>query len=210
MREVDQLHPLIKDNAWLFGEDWRLSRSEASLTNVLRAVVDDEVVLEADLAASGGEIRLADGRRGRVDLLFERTILSPGDQQRLVVELKRPSVSLGNKELAQIRGYASALSSHAGVGPGKWAFWLVGASCGSEIRDQLQQRDRAWGHIDAHDQYDIRVTTWGGLLDDAERRLAFYREQLEYDISQDQAVQRVHARHAELLPPEPAKNSGIS
>jgi hypothetical protein len=31
MREVDQLHPLVKDNGWLFGEDWRLSRSEASL-----------------------------------------------------------------------------------------------------------------------------------------------------------------------------------
>ena len=103
MREVDQLHPLIKDNAWLFGEDWRLSRSEASLTNILRTVVDDEVVLEAELASLGGEVLLADGRRGRVDLLFERTILNPGDQQRLVVELKRPSVSLRNKELPQVR-----------------------------------------------------------------------------------------------------------
>lgn len=122
MREVDQLHPLIKDNAWLFGENWRLSRSEASLTNVLRTVVDDEVVLEAELATSGGQVLLVDGRRGRVDLLFERTILNPGDQQRLVVELKRPSVSLRNKELSQVRGYASALSSHAGVGPSKWTF----------------------------------------------------------------------------------------
>jgi hypothetical protein len=206
MREVDQLHPLIKDNAWLFGEDWRLSRSEASLTNILRAVVDDEVVLEAELTSLGGEVLLADGRRGRVDLLFERTILNPGDQQRLVVELKRPSVSLRNKELSQVRGYASALTNHAGVGPSRWTFWLVGASCHSEINGQLEQRDRSWGHIETHDEYDIWVTTWGRLLDEAERRLAFYREQLKYDISQDQAVQRVRARHAELLPPEPGKS----
>ena len=210
MREVDQLHPLIKDQAWLFGEDWRLSRSEASLTNVLRAVVDDDVLLEAELSSLGGELLLADGRGGRVDLLLERTILSPGDQQRLVVELKRPSVSLRNKELGQIRGYAGALSNHPGVRPGKWTFWLVGADCHSEIKGQLEQRDRAWGHIEAHDDYDIWITTWGRLLDDAAKRLAFYREQLNYDISQEQAVERVRARHQEWLPPEPLKSSSES
>ena len=203
MREVDQLHPLIKDQAWLFGEDWRLSRSEASLTNVLRSAVDNEVILEEDIANSGGEVLLADGRRGRVDLLFERTILSPGDQQRLVVELKRPSVSLGNKELGQIRGYAGALSCHPGVRPGKWTFWLVGKTYKPEVRGQVEQRDRAWGHIEAHDDYDIWITTWGHLLDDAERRLAFYRDQLSYDMTQEQAVERVRSRHQKLLPPEP-------
>jgi hypothetical protein len=100
MREVDQLHPLVKDQAWLFGEDWRLSRSESSLTNVLRAVVDNDVLLEADLSSPESELQAKDRRR-RVDLLLERTILSPGDQQRLVVELKRPSVSLNNKELGR-------------------------------------------------------------------------------------------------------------
>lgn len=200
MREIDQLHPLVKDNAWLFGEDWRLSRSEASLTSILRAVVDDEVVLEAELSALGGEGVLANGKRGRVDLLLERTILNPGEQQRLVVELKRPSVSIGNKEVSQIRGYASALSKHNGVGPSKWTFWLISTSCKSEIDGQLEQRDRAWGHIETTNEHDIWVTTWGRLLDEAERRLAFYRDQLQYDISQDNAVERVRARHAMLLP----------
>lgn len=201
MREVDQLHPLVRDHAWLFGEDWRLSRSEASLTSILRAVVNHEVMLEAELAALGGEVVLANGKRGRVDLLFQRTILSPGEQQRLVVELKRPSVSLGNKEVGQIRGYASALSKHKGVGPSKWTFWLIGASYSSEIHGQLEQRDRAWGHIESTNEHDIWVTTWGRLLDEAERRLAFYRDQLKYDIGQDEAVRRVRDRHEMLLPP---------
>jgi hypothetical protein len=200
MREVDQLHPLVKDNAWLFGEDWRLSRSEASLTNILRAVVHDEVVLEADLAAHGGEVLLANGKRGRVDLLLERSVLGPGEQQRLVVELKRPSVKLRDKELLQVRGYARTLSKHNGVGPSKWTFWLVGAEYADEIEDELRQDDRPWGHIVNSAAYDIWVTTWGRLLDEAERRLAFYREQLKYDISQEKAVGRVRARHEELLP----------
>lgn len=200
MREVDQLHPLVRDNEWLFGEDWRLSRSEASLTNILRTVVSNEVMLEADLQSVGGQVLLADGRRGRVDLLMQRSIRSPNEQQRLVVELKRPSVKLGNQELGQVRGYASALSKHAGAGPSRWTFLLIGSDCKEEITGQLEQRDRAWGHIESTDKHDIYITTWGRLLDEAEHRLAFYRDQLRYDISQDEAVGRVHERHAEMLP----------
>jgi hypothetical protein len=66
----------------------------------------------------------------------------------------------------------------------------------------LKQRDSAWGHIESGDDYDIFVTTWGHLIDEAEGRLAFYRDQLTYDITQEEATDRVRARHAELLPPE--------
>jgi hypothetical protein len=200
MREVDQLHPLVKDNVWLFGEDWRLSRSEASLTTVLRDVLGDEVMLEADLAASGGQVRREDGTTGRLDLVLQRTIRSPGSQHRLVVELKRPKVALGEKELTQIRSYARALSRHAGMGPSKWTFWLVGAHLSEDITDQMDQRDRAWGHIVNQEHYEVWVTTWGQLLDDAARRLEFYREQLSYDIGQEAAVARVRERHGALLP----------
>ena len=135
MREVDQLHPLVKDHVWLFGESWTLSRSEVSLTNVLRAAVGGDVALEADLLRQGDQVLLPEGKRGRVDLLLQRSLLGPrDDKQRLVVELKRPSVHLGDKELAQVKHYARALTAHPGAGPSKWTFWLVGSDYKSEIR----------------------------------------------------------------------------
>ena len=70
MREVDQLHPLIRDNIWIFGEEWKLSGTEMGLTSVLRAAVSDDVALEADLVRVGDKIFLPDGKRGRVDLLL--------------------------------------------------------------------------------------------------------------------------------------------
>jgi hypothetical protein len=96
---------------------------------------------------------------------------------------------------------ASRLGKHNGVGPSKWTFWLVGAEYADEIEDELRQEDRPWGHIVNSAAYDIWVTTWGRPLDEAEHRLAFYGEQLKYDISQEEAVGRVRARHEELLPP---------
>ncbi len=203
MREVDQLHPLVKANVWLFGEPWRLSASEVGLTNVLRAVVPDDVALEAELVRTGGAVLLPDGKRGRVDLLLQRTLVEPDDRQaRLVIELKRPSVSLGADELAQVRRYAHALSEHAGAGPARWTFWLVGADTTDEIGGELQQQDREWGHVTRAEKYDVRVITWGRLIDQAERRFHFYRDQLSYSASQEDAVERVRRRHEELLPLE--------
>jgi hypothetical protein len=204
MREVDQLHPLVRDNVWLFGESWRLSASEAGLTNVLRATIGDSVALESDLVRDGVHVVLPDGRRGRVDLLLQRTVIGPGDRQdRLVVELKRPSVRLGDEQLTQVKRYARALSGHPGAGPSHWTFWLIGADIrDNEIGGELEQKDREWGHVIATEKYDIHVSTWGALLDKGERSLRFYREQLNYNVSQEEALRRVRERHEELLPPE--------
>ena len=67
----------------------------------------------------------------------------------------------------------------------------------------MQQQYRPWGHITRAEKYDLRVMTWGRLLDQAERRFTFYREQLAYNATQHQAVERVRRRHQELLPPAP-------
>ncbi len=206
LREVDQLHPLVKDNVWIFGEEWRLSGTEMGLTAVLRATVPETVALEPELVSGPTGIRLPDGRRGRVDLLLNRVVHETNERtSRLVIELKRPSVDLGFEQLAQVEGYAQALATHPGVGPSRWAFWLVGSAHKPEIEGSLSQQGREWGHVIQHETYDVRLTTWGRLIDAAEHRLNFYREQLRYDIGQDQAVERVRRRHAELQLPPPVR-----
>jgi Histidine kinase-, DNA gyrase B-, and HSP90-like ATPase len=199
LREVDQLHPLVKDNVWLFGEDWRLTRSEAGITTILRDVLKDEnIAIEADLVQEGSRLLVPEPKRGRVDLLLQRTLNESQLRRRLVVELKRPTVRIGESELAQVKRYARGLAAHPGGGTAKWSFYVVGASCSDEIDADMNQANRAWGHVIEGD-YDVRVTTWSHLLNEAERRLEFYQTQLQYDIEQDEAVARVRARHATLL-----------
>lgn len=209
MREVDQLHPLIRDNVWIFGEEWKLSASELGLTNVLRAAVGDDVALEVDLSRQAGKVQLPDGKRGRVDLLLQRGLIDPDKQfHRLVVELKRPSLHLGDAELTQVKRYARALANNAAAGPTRWKFWIVGSDIKPEVEDELKPQDRAWGHVINAANYDVMATTWGRLIDDAELRFSFYREQLRYNVAQDETVERVRRRHNELLPPEPPPMEG--
>jgi hypothetical protein len=199
LREVDQLHPLVRDNVWLFGEQWHLTRSEASLTNVLRSVAPDRCVLEEDLA--GGPVVRVDGSQGRVDLLLHRDLETTTGYRRLVVELKRPSDKLDQAHLAQVKSYVQALMDKQSVGAERWEFWLVGSMTHRDIEPDLEQSGRARGHVLHGGNYDLYVVTWQEIIDRRLHELSFIRNQLDYDIGQDAAVDRLRERHEALVPP---------
>ena len=201
MLEVSQLQPLVRGNEWLFGEEWKLAQSERSLTNVLRDVVPDTLVLEEDLLATGGKVVRSDGKGGRVDLMLQRLFRGPsGRRERLIVELKRPSKTLGPRELEQVRSYARALDRHQGVAPCHWTFWLVGTKFNADLLGDADQRDRPWGHMDARNSYDIFITRWSDLIEAAEHRYEFIRSQLNLEIGQEEAAGRLRQRHGDLIP----------
>jgi hypothetical protein len=198
-REIDQLHPLIRDNAWIFGETWQLTASEKSLRTVLRSVIDDDVVLEDELEDFLGSAE--EGDRRRVDLLLQRTFYGPEElRHRLVVELKRPSVELGVQESQQITGYATRLSGHQGAGASKWTFLLIGSGIKEELKPQLKQLNRKKGHLVNGEDFDVFVTTWGDQLNECENRYRFYYDQLQSSATLDDSMIRMRQRYAHLLP----------
>jgi hypothetical protein len=88
VRERTQLHRIVAENAWMFGEQYNLSVDDQSLTEVLKkhvAARNREVEIDEPVVR-------ADGSRGIVDLMFSRNIQLAGSEHRehLVVELKRP------------------------------------------------------------------------------------------------------------------------
>ena len=206
MREVDQLHPLVKDNIWLFGEEWTLSGSEMGLTSVLRDTVGNDVALEQDLVREGAQVLLPGGKRGRVDLLLQRTLIAPDQRRhRLVIELKRPSVAIGDAELTQVKRYARALANNPAAGNSRWEFWLVGATVKDEIEGDLNPLDRDWGHVINAANYDVRVTHWGQLLNDGTtpcllpRPAALFRDAGGGSRARSSAAPRIAARRPFLI-----------
>ncbi|MCZ6863014.1 MAG: hypothetical protein O7I42_22565, partial [Alphaproteobacteria bacterium] len=56
LKERSQLHHMIADNAWMFGEEYHLAVSDRSLTEVLRAHkkgLDDSIVID-EIRPDGG------------------------------------------------------------------------------------------------------------------------------------------------------------
>lgn len=147
LREVDQLHPMIAKNLWLFGDDWNMAMNEVGLTNVLQAHLEDhlgeDVVLENRLET----VTQPDGRTGRVDVLLFRSRRDDSSTERLVIELKRPNVRVGKKELDQIKGYARAIvddPQYSGVDC-KWRFYLITYEYSDKILRDIRQEGQTGG-----------------------------------------------------------------
>ncbi|MEJ2862153.1 ATP-binding protein [Actinomycetospora flava] len=200
-REVDQLHPLIARNLWIFGEEWTLARTEVGLTGVLKShlgLLGGETELEVDLEA----VRRDDGRSGRVDVLLFR---GRGDEEfteRLVVELKRPTVTVGRDELEQIKSYARAIVDDPQYSGTKcrWQFILVTYNYDHRIHRDINERERPRGLADDQEEYQVWVKTWGELFDTAERKLKFFRDQLEYEATDDRVTRHLQESYNSFIP----------
>ncbi len=104
LKERSQLHRIIAQNCWLFGEEYYLSVDDQSLTEVLRKhrkLLGDNTVIDEPVKHVSKE-------RGIVDLVLSRAIRrhKADELTHLVVELKAPKVKIDRDEITQLEEYA--------------------------------------------------------------------------------------------------------
>ncbi|MET9779148.1 hypothetical protein ABZ023_33715 [Streptomyces sp. NPDC006367] len=122
--------------------------------------------------------------------------------KRLVIELKRPTVKVGPKELTQIKNYAQAIiddPQYSGVGC-KWRFYLVTYDYSDKILRDIRQKDRPAGLAYVQDDYEVWVKSWGEILDAGERKLRFFQEQLNYEATDDRVTQHLRESYSHFIP----------
>ncbi|CAN5839514.1 hypothetical protein BH23ACT8_BH23ACT8_03120 [soil metagenome] len=197
--ERAHLHELVAEETWIFGEQYALSASDRSLTEVLRKHLDAD-----DKELLGAPVLRGDGRAGRVDLMLSRRIPHPRPEQRehLVVELKRPKVVVGMKEVDQIKSYARAVvaDSRFATVDATWTFWLVTAEFDDEARHESEQKGRAAGILHITDTVTVWLRTCASLINDARSRLELFQKELAYASDDDSAVEYVRQRHRDAVP----------
>lgn len=108
LKERTQLHKILADNTWIFGEEFNLSVNDKSLTEVLRqhrASLGDDIVIDEP-------VKHISKKRGIVDLMLSRALRRhrADELEHLVVELKAPKVKIGKKEITQVEEYAISVA----------------------------------------------------------------------------------------------------
>ncbi len=104
MLERTQLHRVLAGETWVFGEEFALAVDDESLTTVLKRHL--KILGRDDLAEDVTMASVTDpeGHSRIVDLMLARSLgQSRNRREHLVVELKRPSVNVGDDQAAQIR-----------------------------------------------------------------------------------------------------------
>jgi hypothetical protein len=189
--ERSQLHRILAQETWIFGEEFNLLNDDEDLTSVLRS----HLTVLGRTELSPEPVFDTDGNAGIVDLMLSRRVPTATDHERkhLVIELKRPSQPINEEVLSQVKKYAKAVASddrfiESGV---VWDFLAVSNSFTSDAEMDARQTGKPRGLIVEYDEpTKIRVwaKTWGQIIQEAEGRLTFYKRRLEYQANDAEAL----------------------
>ena len=198
IKERGELDVLIRDNTWIFGESFHFTMSEAGLTKVMNCVSD-----ELALKRSKGKARKLDGTIGRVDSFMGRVVPHADRQHRefLLVELKRPSLVVGRREVDQLEDYVNAILSQPDFINTStfWNFYLITGEYDDVVKERVTQKERPVGLYLDKPNYKVWVKTWAELIRDCESRLDFVQEKLQIEVSVEEIAERIAQLKASIL-----------
>lgn len=212
--ERSQLHRIIAQETWIFGEQFNLMNDDEDLLAVLRShiqllgIESDEGTKRQGLSPVEPVLD-ADGKAAIVDLMLSCRVPTATDDDRkhLVIELKRPSQSLNEDVINQIKKYAKAVAfddrfHHSNV---EWDFVAVANRFTKDAELEARQSGKPRGLIlELDDPIKIRVwaKTWGEIIQEAEGRLTFYKRRLEYQANDHEALRYLRTINADYLSEE--------
>lgn len=201
LRERSQLHKILEQNTWIFGEEFNLWASDKELTTILKAHRDK---LDPDLVIDE-PVKVVNKTRGIVDLMLSRAQRRHrhNDLEHLVIELKAPKVTINASHLMQIEGYALAVEEDPRfnrVDGLHWHFWIISDEYNKEVAARIKNGpDPQRRLIQKGARVSVGVKTWGEVLEENNARLQFVKEKLEHRVDDGQALAYLQERHREFL-----------
>lgn len=201
LKERAELHRLLAENTWIFGEEFFLSVDDQSLTEVLKK----------HLAANGADtvvdkaVKRIDGRVGIVDLMLTRSIpcQRQNELEHLVIELKRPTVKIGSGELAQVESYAFAVAEDerfTGLDT-RWTFWVISNDMDEHAKRRARQANMQPGHVHQSNDKKINIwaKTWSEVLQANRHRLRLFQQSLEINADRNGSLTFLRETYADIL-----------
>lgn len=202
LKERSQLHRIIAQNTWLFGQEFSVSVDDQSLTEVLRkhqaAFGINAPVNEA--------VTKVDGSKGIIDLMLSRVIPCSRDDEleHLVVELKSPKVKIGSNECTQITNYAYAVIADERFSSLKatWNFLIVSNEMDTYAKLSANQENRPKGILSQASDNGIKVTVWAKewsqIIKENKHRLNFIQDKLNYAVDRQEGIKHLREVYADF------------
>lgn len=201
--ERSQLHRILADHTWIFGEEYHLTVDDESLTAVLNRHL--KLLGRNALAPDAKPVRSVDGKQQIVDMMLSRLLKQPkADREHLVIELKRPTQKIDEKVLGQVTRYATAVAKDERFRSTntRWVFWAVSNELDDFAEIQTNRKGQPSGMLLENEEhrFTIWARPWRDIIQDCEARLKFYRDQLNYTASRESALAALRRTHGKYFP----------
>ena len=199
IKERGELDLLVRDNTWIFGEGFHFTMAEAGLSKIMRRV-SSELALKK---ARKSKLLKPDGKVGRIDSFMGRLVPhgDPNHREFLLVELKRPSLVVGRKELDQLEDYVTAILGQPDFinTSTTWNFYLVSSEYDEVVSRRITQEGRPAGLFIDKPNHRVWVKSWAELLRDCEARLQFIQDKLRIEVSAEEIEERIAKLKSSVL-----------
>jgi Histidine kinase-, DNA gyrase B-, and HSP90-like ATPase len=199
IKERGELDVLIRDNTWIFGEGFHLTMHEAGLTQIMDRVSEQI----ATKRVRGTPVRKLDGKIGRIDSFMGRVVPNenPDHREYLLIELKKPSITIGRKETDQVEDYVNAILAQPDFinTSTQWNFYLVTSEYDDATRQRITQENRPIGLLIDKPNHKVWVKSWAELIRDCEARLKFVQDKLMIEVSTEEIQERIARLKASVL-----------
>lgn len=200
IKERTQLHRIVALNSWLFGEEFVISTDDRDLTAVLCAhkkFLDEDIVID-------NPVKHVEQKRGVVDLMLSRLLRRhrPNEVEHLVVELKRPGVSVGLAEINQISKYAASIEKDGRFATREgvvWRYWVISDALDDMGKWEVEKDASGRGLIRDTPKSKIYVRTWDQLIEESKSKYQFIQERLNFTANDERAMSYLRREYAALL-----------
>ncbi|MES2960800.1 MAG: ATP-binding protein [Pseudomonadota bacterium] len=192
IKERTHLHKIIERNCWIFGEEYNLAVTDQNTTNALKEIIKDDVKTYDDLVI--GDVKDFDGKIGVIDLLLS---MRNNRNEHLLIELKRPSVKVGEKAIQQTKKYCMALTKHHRWEKGR----KIKAIAVSTDVDEYGESDRENENhqVGFSADYTIHVKKWCEILNEAESRVTNFQKEVLNEINESEGYAYIKELHKDIL-----------
>ncbi|MEA5009685.1 ATP-binding protein [Clostridium tyrobutyricum] len=212
-KEVPHIQDVVENHYWLFGEQYNL---------ITAAEPDFELALMGLIKAQTGKNEKVSinnkDKNKEMDIYMLRQNVVGKVTENVVVELKRPTIALGEEQLSQVKRYMRVIKSDDrfnAVGNVKWIYYLVGNHFNSngymqgeiESHDNLGEQNLV--HSEQKGNQRIYVLKWSDIFNGFTQKNKYLMDQLKLKqelwlrkhSSANEVVNDIKSNTATLAPP---------
>jgi hypothetical protein len=202
LKERSQLHKILLNELWIFGEHFTYGCDDVKLYNVLKEYVGFLGRSELAQDLSREEIKQL-GDIPDLCLWNQYGIGRPDEVENLVVELKRPSVKIGQGEINQITQYARKVAENPRFPKDKtrWVFLIVGSELDDNAKFIMEEKkdhcylERGNGNVAVY------VKDWGQVINEANARHKYLEESLKLAVTDNkEGMDYLLEKYSQLMP----------
>lgn len=193
VKERSQLHKMVAREAWIFGEEYNLRASDKTFNNTISEIRESVSNFCGEYEVEGG---------GKIpDLFFTSKQFYADQPWALIVELKRPKVSIGDDEVRQIKTYYNIIKKRPEFSNWKIDFIVISSDIDQDVWDG-EIKDKRTGllrYSEDNPFKKIYVKRWGDILDQNDRTYENLRQSLDLDIDQDDGAQYIKDNFSDII-----------